>query len=120
MGKWGAETQALLRLLQTAMAVTGPTVIAGPRSECLGNSADNESPDHLGAGTAGAHSSLSLYSGLEIQNAKLRWPCTGQRLNKVCKLHLQSGVSGAPLVLTGTETSFLGMTFVHCIASAIS
>ena len=98
----------------------GPLLIAGPRSECLGNSPDNESPDHLGAGTVGAHSSLSLCSGLEMQNSKRRWPCTGQRLNKVCKLHLQSGVSGAPLVLTGTKTSFLGMTFVHCNASAIS
>ena len=86
----------------------------GDRAHCdrrpeqhLGNSPDNESPERLGAGAAGAHSSSSLCSGLEIQNTKLRWPCTGQRMNKVCKLPLQPGVSGAPLVLMGTKT-FLG------------
>lgn len=108
-----AKPQALVRLLRRSNG-SDRAHCDRRREERLGNSLDNEGPDHLGAGTVGVHSSLSLCSGLEIQNAKLRWPCTGQRMNKVCRLHLQPGVSGAPLLLMGTETSFLGMTFVQC------
>lgn len=57
---------------------------------------------------------MSLCSGLETQKAKLRWPCTGQRMNKeVCKLQLQPGVSEAPYVLMGTQTSLLGRAFLQ-------